>query len=134
MTVERSIVYVLDSYTFDIHERGVLAAQRYALEAELPLAVAAIVPGSDIAHPPLRELKDIEEQLQNSNIPLLTLIGDRLQALRGISYHLAPRIVPQDTAESKEVLRPHPYPWPNQVLSTHNLFKYASEHPEMCIF
>ena len=134
MSHERSVVYVLDKYELGLNELGIVTAQQYALHTKLPLAVVAIVPGADIPEPPLVELQAIEQMLDVHQIPLMTMIGDRGQALHGLAQYLAPRIVPQDKTPTEDSLHPHPYAWPNQVQSAEELFRYAAKHPEMCVF
>jgi hypothetical protein len=134
MTEERSVIYVLDGYTLDIQEQGLIEAQNYSFEASLPLAVVSIVPGSELANPPIESLLSIERQLEPYGIPLIVLVGERAQALRGISNHLAPRIFPQATAESQDSLKTQSIKWPKRLQSVREVFAYAAEHPDMCLF
>lgn len=134
MAAPDSVVYILESYTLDINERSLIAAQRYAQKDNLPLAVVAIVSASELSHPPLGELQKIEKHLREYNIPLLTMVGDRHHALQALAAHIRPRLVMQDKTLDTAVLTRHQIDWPKLVQPVDKLFAYAASHPEMCVF
>ena len=134
MPGERSVVYVLSSYELATRERGLVAAQEMALSAQLPFAVVAIVPGEQISHPPREKLQTIESLLAAYNIPLITMIGDRGQALRALSGHVSPRLCMQELATGERALITHPYAWPGRVQTVGEIFSHVASHPNMCLF
>lgn len=129
-----SVAYILESYTLNFNERGLIAAQNYAQKDDLPMAVVAIIPASELSHPPLDGLHKIEKHLWEYNIPLLTMVGDRHHALQALATNMRPRLVMQDKALGTVGVTRHQIDWPKSVQPVDKLFAYAASHPEMCVF
>lgn len=94
----RCVLYIAEANQLKITDRNLLAAQSNAIKNNLPLAVVVCLQIQGIIHDKkyaasLASLERAEALLADLNIPLMALIGDPLERLKGMIHHTQPRAV-----------------------------------------
>ena len=131
---EGSVIYLLKDINSMLKIDRIKAAQRYALELKLPLAVVATVSQTKL-NETSKSFAVIESKLKAYKVPLIVLIGEPGQVLPGFYHHVKPRQVFSDQDEFGEAgeLVIHPYDWPGTVIPVAELVEIVKNQDSSCI-
>jgi hypothetical protein len=135
-SVVKSVIYVLDQQlTFNPNERAFHAAQQYALDAELPFAVVGVLDDESRAVTSKKGLVSAERTLAKQGIPLILLVGNRSNALKGFAGHVSSLMVMQDHLDLvDDALKKHPHMWPGHIEGVGAVLRMIRDNPSMCRF
>lgn len=119
-----------------VHRNAVLAAaQAYALEHQLPLAVTHCIETTDGEQiiKRLTELEAYETFLAVRHIPFMVLLGSVDTVLPWFISHTTPEKVFDDTSESIAAeVQNHPYNWPGRVMTIAELREMVAGDSNYC--
>jgi len=114
----------------------VVAAQNFALEQKLPLAVVYCLEEQN----PVRQVellggfRELETSLQKYNIPMMVLIGERDKVLPWMGGHVKPvRIFTEADTPEQGRLQKHPITWPGRVMTIAELQAMVSGDQSYCM-
>lgn len=129
-----SIVYA--SVHPGVEHNGVLAAaQAYALERKLPLAVAHCIEtqNGEVIIKRLKELADYEAFLAERHIPFMVLLGATDTVLPWFMSHTKPeKVFSDDSEQLVSDIHDHPHHWPGRVMTTSELSEMVAGDSNYC--